>query len=48
LSAKEETLIFAAIRVLTVNVEKANPVFMLMVLVAMVEAIKEEPVSVEN
>jgi hypothetical protein len=32
----------------SVNVEKANPVFILMVLVAMVEAIKEEPVSVEN
>jgi hypothetical protein len=48
LSAKEETLIFAAINVETVNVEKANPVFILMVLVAMVEAIKEEPVSVEN
>jgi hypothetical protein len=38
----------AAINVDTVNVENANPVFMLMVLTAMVDAIREEPVSVEN
>ncbi len=39
---------FAAINVETVKVEKANPVFMLIVLTAMVEAVNEDPVSVEN
>ena len=48
MSAKEETLMFAAINVETVKVEKANPVFMLIVLTAMVEAVNEDHVSVEN
>jgi len=39
---------FAAISVETVNVDAANPVFIEIVLIAMVEAIRDEPVSVEN
>jgi len=39
---------FAAIRVETVRVELKKPVLEVIVLIATVEAIKDEPVSVEN
>ena len=41
-------MIFAAIKVETVSVEVMNPVFAVIVEIATVDAIREEPVKVEN
>ena len=46
--AKLDTLILAAIKVETVRVELKNPVLLVIVEIATVDAMRDEPVSVEN
>jgi len=48
LRAKLDTLILAAIRVETVKVDVNNPVLLVIVEIATVDAMRDDPVKVEN